>query len=147
VPRNVRQLRRGHGAAQVFVFDIEHLVGIGQGAGHHLLLAHALLGRQIHRHAAHGALRQHPHRPERIPRGGGFLGLVVLGQDLGQRLGQDFLQLRHLGLQRFQLRLALQCLGSGVGGSVRCCGHGQAAVGVGLGDGEGRSDGHGQTER
>ena len=31
-------------------------------------------------------------------------------------------ELRHLGLQRFQLRLALQCLGSGVGGSVRCCG-------------------------
>jgi hypothetical protein len=30
VPRNVRQLRRGDGAAQVFVFDVEHLVGIGQ---------------------------------------------------------------------------------------------------------------------
>ena len=31
LPGNVRQLRRGHGAAQVFVFDIEHLVGARPG--------------------------------------------------------------------------------------------------------------------
>jgi hypothetical protein len=60
----------------------------------------------------------------------------VLGQDLVERLGQNFLQLVHLGLQGFELRLALQGLGSGVGGSVRRCGHGHAAVGVELGDGE-----------
>ena len=54
MPRNVRELRRGHAAAEVFVFDIEYLVGIGHGAGHHLFFAHALRGRQVHRHAAHG---------------------------------------------------------------------------------------------
>ena len=49
-----------------------------------MLIGARQLGLAILMHdAAHGALRQHPHRAEGIPRGSGLPGLVMLGQDVG----------------------------------------------------------------
>ena len=62
--------------------------------------------------------------------------VVVFGQDVVERLGQNLLQALHLGLQGLELRFALQGLCGRVGGGVRRLGHGQAAIGVELGNGE-----------
>lgn len=133
---NVLQLRGLERSAQVFVFDIEHAVGVIQRTLHDLILAHALLGRQIHGHAAHGALTQHPHGGIGIPGSRVLLELVMLGQYVLERFGQNLLQCFHLGLHGFKLRFTLQ-RGSGFFGL--CSGvfrHRYAAIGIELGNGE-----------
>ena len=101
-------LRRSNGAAEVHAVPVEHLVGQGHGPRHHLGLAHALLCRQVQRHPAHGALGQHPHRPKRVPCGGGFSGFVGVGQYLAQRFVQHLLQISQLRLQGFYTLLQLR---------------------------------------
>lgn len=105
---NVLQLRGLERAAQVFILNIEHAVGIVQRTLDHLFLAQALLGRQVHGHAAHGALTQHPHGGIGIPGRSVLLELFMLGQNVLERPGQNLLQLLHLGLHGFELRFTLQ---------------------------------------
>jgi hypothetical protein len=59
------------------------VIGVGHRARHHFFLAHAELRRQVERHAAHGALRQHPHGAEAVPGERGLVGVLAVGQDLG----------------------------------------------------------------